>query len=113
MRKRKEIKQHDKSYENKGWSWTENFLKEFSYRIVFKDKSETNGTLTCRNFDEVADTFLGNKYTICNNDKEMFYYNSDEILYFEAKEERGCLANIEKLKGIQQNILCAEFSIKQ
>lgn len=87
MRKKKEIELHDKSYKNEGWNFDERTDKDYVYKIVFKNNYEMTGSFTCKNLDEIVETVLRNKYTYCNDDTRVIYYNSNEILYFEAEEK--------------------------
>lgn len=63
-----------------------NEQKKYKYRIVFKNKNETNGNITGSNLDELKDIFLENKANFLNQGKKLYYFNRDEIQYLQVEE---------------------------
>ena len=63
-----------------------NEQKKYKYRIVFKNKNETNGNITGNNLDELKDIFLEDKANFLNQGKKLYYFNRDEIQYLQVEE---------------------------
>ncbi len=81
---KKERKLHDKPYLDKPIELLE--PKHFEYKIVYDTNEIQEGECIVNYEDDLAEMFLRNKYTICNNNENFIWYNSDRILFFEAKE---------------------------
>lgn len=84
-KKKKEIERHDKSYVKNPIKVPE--IKKISFRILYKNGRERTGILNTSSMDEVIETFLKNQYSYEGFDnKRLVYFNSYEILEFEAEE---------------------------
>ena len=84
-KKKKEIERHDKSYVKNPVKIPE--LKKFSYKILYKNGVERKGILQTPDMNGVVETFLRNQYSYGDLDnKKLIYFNTHEILEFEAEE---------------------------
>ena len=83
---KKELKKHDKSYVKNPIKLPEiPILKKYEYKILLLNHETLEGECSVACEDELAEMFLRNKYTICKDNK-IIWYNSDNFVYFEAKE---------------------------
>ena len=53
--------------------------KTYKYKIIFKNKNTSEGTLTAPNLDGVYEMLLKNKFQIVSNGTKGFYWNANEI----------------------------------
>lgn len=60
--------------------------KKYKFQIIYKNKAETTGTLTANNLQEVKEMLLDNNANFLNNNKNLVYYNNDEIQFCEVKK---------------------------
>ena len=82
---RKEIELHDKPYLDKPVE----IQRNFRYKIHFDNGEIEQGECSVAYDDDLAEMFLRDKYTMCNNSTKFIYYNVDRILSFEAIEIRN------------------------
>lgn len=61
-------------------------LKEYKYRIVYKNKDESKGTLVAGSLKEAKGLILDNDVSIVNQGKKLFYFNSNEIQFLQVEE---------------------------
>lgn len=60
--------------------------KEYKYRIVYKNKDESKGTLVAGSLGEAKGLILDNDVSIVNHGKKLFYFNSNEIQFLQVEE---------------------------
>ena len=53
--------------------------KTYKYKIIFKNKNESEGTIEVRDLTEAYDVLLKNKFTQVNHGTKGFYWNANEI----------------------------------
>ena len=86
-KQKEEIELHDKPYLDKPIILER---KKFEYRILFTNGEIETGECSVDCIDDLVEMFLNNKYTKCNNDRKIIFYNIDTISAFEAREiEKG------------------------
>lgn len=79
---KKELKFHDKPFLEKPIEIYE--TEDYNFKIKFANKEELEGTVTVNKIDDLADVFLNNKYSCFNDNEKFVYYNSNNIIFFEA-----------------------------
>ena len=62
-------------------------LKKYKWTMIFKNGTRIDGECEVRNLKEAYKLFLADKYTEFINKGKAYYYNKQEILCFEIKEE--------------------------
>lgn len=60
--------------------------KEYKYKIVYKNKDESKGTLVAGSLKEAKKLILDNDVNIVNQGKKLFYFNSNEIQFLQVEE---------------------------
>ncbi len=60
--------------------------KRYKWKMIFKNGMKIDGNCECPDLDGVYEVFLMGDFNHLQNDKKGFYYNSDEILYFEVEQ---------------------------
>jgi hypothetical protein len=84
---KKEIKKHDKCYIKNPIKLEEPLKRiTYEYKILLINHEILEGECTVNYPDDLAEMFLRNKYTICENGK-VIWYNSDNIIEFQAIEK--------------------------
>ena len=87
QKEKKEIKLHDKPYLDNPIELLK--PRKFEYTIRYDNNEIQEGECSVVYDDDLAEMFLRNKYTVCNNNEKIIWYNSDRILFFEAREIKG------------------------
>ena len=53
--------------------------KEYKYKIIFKNKCESEGIIKAPNLNKVHEVLLTNKFQQVEDDTKGFYWNANEI----------------------------------
>lgn len=62
-------------------------LKNYKYRIVFKNGTKESGTINAYTLKEAYNIIGRNQTYTLNNSKQIFYYNRKEMIILEIEEE--------------------------
>lgn len=62
-------------------------IKNYKYRIVFKNGTKESGTINAYTSKEAYHIIGINRTYILNNSKQILYYNRKEIIILEIEEE--------------------------
>lgn len=58
--------------------------KEYKFKIIFKNKNESEGIIKAPNMKKVHEVLLTNKFQHVENDTRGFYWNINEIVTVEV-----------------------------
>lgn len=61
-------------------------LKKYKWKVEFKNKTVLKGGCTTESLSEVYKIFLTNSFQHTDGGTKGFYYNREEIVYFEVTE---------------------------
>ena len=60
-------------------------MKTYKYKIIFKNKNESEGIITAKNLSEVHRILCTNKFQQVENGTKAFYWNTNEINTIEVE----------------------------